>query len=552
MSSLLKLVRVLALAPSVAAYFLVSSSNGHPVVGHVNPSVPRDSLPAVVSCKQVYHVNAPLGESCEQISAATGLSEDDLLAVNADLNCSTAVPFNAYLCIDAASADTPLVSVQCQLSYALHTNESCQAIRSAFDLSAATFLLINSGQDCTALPTVCLQATVASTVLGGPSVSTFIAQDVVHTSYCNAFVQVTSPTACMDISMSSPVSITQLNMWNTGLNCWGLKQNDTLCIGVGELSPASSPFIFSSSTMTTSATSTTGSSTTTMSTIATSAATATVLSTTTPSFSSLTSDTTTSSTTFVKTKNTVIDSSTVWSATSATTTEPVTSAVGSIEASSWWSPSTSGVPVPQLIANIQVTTTVWVSQKTTTSYVWAPQISSNIPPSSPSPSPIPIQTPSAVSANANTNGGSGSGSSGTGNVLISGSGQGSYYYDIEGKTCNNDPAYPENTAYTSCEPNAGFQTLQQRGNNNIVALALDEMNANKAGLCGKRVVVKVGGVVVQREFVVWDSCAACSGGVRLDFSVSGLQAVSGDACTLGLVPNVSWEVMDEQVIPYVP
>ncbi|KAJ3006545.1 UNVERIFIED_CONTAM: hypothetical protein HDU68_004012, partial [Siphonaria sp. JEL0065] len=141
----------------------------------------------------------------------------------------------------------------------------------------------------------------------------------------------------------------------------------------------------------------------------------------------------------------------------------------------------------------------------------------------------------------------------TANVLISGSGDGTYYYDFTGHTCPHEAAYPENGGYTSCEPSAPpYLTIGQRQDNFIVALALDQMNTNKANLCGKRVNVKYNGVPVAGNFVVWDSCAACTGGVRLDFSLSALESINGNACQMGVVPGISWEVTDEQVIPYIP
>ncbi|KAI9349510.1 hypothetical protein BDR26DRAFT_915248 [Obelidium mucronatum] len=169
------------------------------------------------------------------------------------------------------------------------------------------------------------------------------------------------------------------------------------------------------------------------------------------------------------------------------------------------------------------------------------QIPEPIPvPPSPQPEPIP-QPPTPPPPTTNPN------------VLISGSGDGSYYYDFTGRTCPHEQSYPENNGYTSCEPSAPpYMTLGQHQDNFIVALALDQMNANKANLCGKRVIVKYNGIEVSGSFVVWDSCAACTGGVRLDFSLSALLAINPDACFKGVVPGISWEVTDEQVIPYYP
>ncbi|KAJ3060577.1 hypothetical protein HDU98_003476 [Podochytrium sp. JEL0797] len=141
-------------------------------------------------------------------------------------------------------------------------------------------------------------------------------------------------------------------------------------------------------------------------------------------------------------------------------------------------------------------------------------------------------------------------------VLVSGSGAGSYYFDSAGTGCANQPSLADALkvsaiGYTSCEPSVGYQTLLDRGNNYMVALNVDDMNANKAGLCGKQVIIKYNGVVQPGNFVVWDSCPACAGGVRLDFSLGALQQIAPDVCTTGIVPGITWEVTDVQVIPYV-
>ncbi len=71
-----------------------------------------------------------------------------------------------------------------------------------------------------------------------------------------------------------------------------------------------------------------------------------------------------------------------------------------------------------------------------------------------------------------------------------------------------------------------------------------------------QVVVTYNGRQVQApddgDFFVWDGCEACAGGGRIDFSVSGLTAVNSQACTLGVVPGVSYQVLDVQVKAFVP
>ena len=53
------------------------------------------------------------------------------------------------------------------------------------------------------------------------------------------------------------------------------------------------------------------------------------------------------------------------------------------------------------------------------------------------------------------------------------------------------------------------------------------------------------------NFFVWDGCAACVGGGKIDFSVSGARNIDANACTLGLIPGVGFKVVDEQVQPFI-
>ena len=53
------------------------------------------------------------------------------------------------------------------------------------------------------------------------------------------------------------------------------------------------------------------------------------------------------------------------------------------------------------------------------------------------------------------------------------------------------------------------------------------------------------------DFYVWDGCAACVGGVRIDFSVSGLRNVESDGCEKGVVPGVTWTVTNTQIKKFV-
>ncbi|GFR40019.1 hypothetical protein Agub_g554 [Astrephomene gubernaculifera] len=172
------------------------------------------------------------------------------------------------------------------------------------------------------------------------------------------------------------------------------------------------------------------------------------------------------------------------------------------------------------------------------------------PKASPSPSPKASPSPSPKASPSPNNGGS---------VLYSGSGSGTYYFDIK-TTCPSEPrGYPETDGYPSCAswtPGPNQQTLRQVNTNNVVAIDNNVLSANRAKLCGKKVLVYRNGVQVKApdggDFFVWDGCAACIGGGRIDFSVSGLKSVSADGCNQGVVPGVSWQVVDVQVRQFVP
>ncbi|KAI8828230.1 hypothetical protein BJ741DRAFT_627110, partial [Chytriomyces cf. hyalinus JEL632] len=98
---------------------------------------------------------------------------------------------------------------------------------------------------------ICVEGTLSSYpdhIVGGPSKNdSFI---VSENAACTRYATVASSTACIDISEKSQISITQLESLNTGLNCWGLKQNQTLCIELGAVPPASSAVSISSTTST--------------------------------------------------------------------------------------------------------------------------------------------------------------------------------------------------------------------------------------------------------------------------------------------------------------
>ncbi|GIL78135.1 hypothetical protein Vretifemale_7564 [Volvox reticuliferus] len=144
-------------------------------------------------------------------------------------------------------------------------------------------------------------------------------------------------------------------------------------------------------------------------------------------------------------------------------------------------------------------------------------------------------------------------------VLYSGSSTGTFYYDLR-KTCPGIPYFPENNGYPYCASfnpsGATYKTLAQLGTNNVIAIDINVLTANRARLCGKKVLVYKNGNPVSPpdggSFFVWDGCQACIGGGRLDFSLSGLQNAASNACTLGVVPGISWKVVDEVVQKFIP
>jgi hypothetical protein len=144
------------------------------------------------------------------------------------------------------------------------------------------------------------------------------------------------------------------------------------------------------------------------------------------------------------------------------------------------------------------------------------------------------------------------------NVLYSGKGLGSYYYDAFGGLCPLEKVpYPENQGIASCEsyfagPNQ--VPISAHKNNNLIAIdnTLLQQPGGRAKFCGKRVIVRYNGVLVDKPFIVWDGCGACLNGARLDFSREALMDIDPQACDLGLLPEISWKVVDEQLMTFVP
>ncbi|KAI8609530.1 hypothetical protein BC830DRAFT_1150063 [Chytriomyces sp. MP71] len=231
------------------------------LTGNISPNATGSSYTAVVSCSTTFHVPSNGdGMSCEAIIASVGLTDTTLAELNPSLNCSETVAPDTFLCTSLPKGDKA-PTVACQLSYEAAGAESCDAISTAFDLDPVAFALLNPGIACSSLAArtqICLEGTLSTGtyLLGGPPPK-FSPIAVSHDTSCNSFASVSSPTACLDIAKSARVSITNLDAWNTGLNCWSLKQNDTLCTAVGSVSTTNSISITTTSTATSTTTSTT-------------------------------------------------------------------------------------------------------------------------------------------------------------------------------------------------------------------------------------------------------------------------------------------------------
>lgn len=145
-----------------------------------------------------------------------------------------------------------------------------------------------------------------------------------------------------------------------------------------------------------------------------------------------------------------------------------------------------------------------------------------------------------------------------GTSLYKGSGGGTYYYDVFGKFCTQDGGpYAENQGFPQCTSHdpSFWKKLQDYGTNNIVAIdrTLLSTEEGRKRYCGKEIkVYKDGTQVSGGPFVVFDGCEACEGGKRIDFSLSALDAIdNGNACRDGVVPGISWDVIDKQIINFV-
>lgn len=143
--------------------------------------------------------------------------------------------------------------------------------------------------------------------------------------------------------------------------------------------------------------------------------------------------------------------------------------------------------------------------------------------------------------------------------LYSGSGSGTFNYDITNATCNGTASpYATSQGYPKCTsvvPSL-YQTLQQYGTNNIVAIDNNELATaeGRANLCGKQIQIYRNGVkVTGGPFVVFDGCLACVGGGRISLSLTALNAIDNyNACRDGVVSGLSWNVINDQIIPFVP
>lgn len=145
---------------------------------------------------------------------------------------------------------------------------------------------------------------------------------------------------------------------------------------------------------------------------------------------------------------------------------------------------------------------------------------------------------------------------GGGSTLLTGSGSGTYYYDVTNRMCPGIDTSPLNNAYVKCTSNnpAFYKTLGQYGNNNIIAIDNNLLNApgGRERYCGKQVRVYRNGVEVPGPFVIMDGCPTC-GSTKLDFSLTALDRISGgNACQGGNIGGLSWTMTSNQIIPFVP
>lgn len=151
-------------------------------------------------------------------------------------------------------------------------------------------------------------------------------------------------------------------------------------------------------------------------------------------------------------------------------------------------------------------------------------------------------------------------STSSGTVLYSSSGtqSGTYYYSTN-TNCPSEPnGYAETDGYPSCAsyaPGPDQQTIRQIGSNNIVAIDSNLLGGDRAKYCGKEIQIFHNGSPVAspdgQPYFVWDGCDACQGGSRIDLSVNGLRLVDSNACDLGVVPGVTWQVTDRVIKTFV-
>lgn len=146
-------------------------------------------------------------------------------------------------------------------------------------------------------------------------------------------------------------------------------------------------------------------------------------------------------------------------------------------------------------------------------------------------------------------------------VGTSGDAEGTYYYDVKLSECPGGSSVQDVAAgiptCASYTPGPDQVSLQQLGSNNVIAIGqlFQASDDARSQFCGKQVLVTVDGNQIGApdggDFYVWDGCEECSTSDRIDFSVSGLLAVNSDACSLGVVPGVHYEITDTQVRDFV-
>jgi hypothetical protein len=146
-------------------------------------------------------------------------------------------------------------------------------------------------------------------------------------------------------------------------------------------------------------------------------------------------------------------------------------------------------------------------------------------------------------------------------MLYKGGGQAALYYDVR-TTCpkfKNQIKANTDSVPTCADGNMGPSrgtTLRQLRSNNVVAIKTKLLNkkSDRARLCGKKVNLYYRGAPMAApdggDFFVWDGCPQCNSSPGVGVSVTTLLLLNATSCDMGALKCITWEVVDEQVMPY--